>query len=353
MWTESHTAQQSPASAAFGDLARFYDIQPLATQVLANGLTQHRLSHGMVLTGNHLAPVMYQMMQQVYALMACEQPPTPLQACQTCRSCRWMVSNTHPGFITISPLSYFMAAKSDGSAAPMTVTEANKLLKHPPTQILVAQIRYLLAQLALSAGNTPRMAVFTDATQAPLSTELQPVTPPGDWASLPDADGMAYIPQPLQRRLFNASSANRILKTLEEPGPNTHFVFLTQQPEDVLPTILSRCQHIPFQSNPTVTHIPEGVAAFWHNWLTHPGQHLPHAWVRLVLTQLITPEQPAELLIWLSYTWVHQQRKQWVDPAMGPAMQRLAGQLYHVEEMLKHHVQPEHAFAWLFNDTVR
>ena len=39
-------------------------------------------------------------------------------------------------------------------------------------------------------------------------------------------------------------SANAFLKTLEEPPPKTLFFLLTENPEQLLPTIISRCQRI-------------------------------------------------------------------------------------------------------------
>lgn len=45
---------------------------------------------------------------------------------------------------------------------------------------------------------------------------------------------------------FNESSANALLKTLEEPPPGLTFVLLAGNVADVLPTILSRCQAVRF-----------------------------------------------------------------------------------------------------------
>jgi hypothetical protein len=39
-------------------------------------------------------------------------------------------------------------------------------------------------------------------------------------------------------------AANALLKTLEEPPPHTHFILGAANPEDLLPTVLSRCQLI-------------------------------------------------------------------------------------------------------------
>lgn len=50
---------------------------------------------------------------------------------------------------------------------------------------------------------------------------------------------------------MNTSSANALLKTLEEPTGNALLLLLTSCPEAVLPTIRSRCQRLPFSRLPT------------------------------------------------------------------------------------------------------
>jgi DNA polymerase-3 subunit delta' len=49
---------------------------------------------------------------------------------------------------------------------------------------------------------------------------------------------------------MNASAANALLKTLEEPGAGTHFVLLSAQPDALLPTIRSRTQRVRFGALP-------------------------------------------------------------------------------------------------------
>ncbi len=62
---------------------------------------------------------------------------------------------------------------------------------------------------------------------------------------------------------MNDTAANKLLKTLEEPGDRTHLVLLTDSPDDLLPTVRSRAQRIDFAalSEATVrdTLISEGV----------------------------------------------------------------------------------------------
>lgn len=46
--------------------------------------------------------------------------------------------------------------------------------------------------------------------------------------------------------VFQPEAANALLKTLEEPRPNVHFILTSERPESLLPTIRSRCQRIRF-----------------------------------------------------------------------------------------------------------
>src|SRR4051812_43698881 len=45
---------------------------------------------------------------------------------------------------------------------------------------------------------------------------------------------------------MNDESANRMLKTLEEPASFVHLILLTEKPGEVMETIASRCQHVRF-----------------------------------------------------------------------------------------------------------
>ncbi|MBS2018535.1 MAG: DNA polymerase III subunit delta' [Deltaproteobacteria bacterium] len=69
----------------------------------------------------------------------------------------------------------------------------------------------------------------------------------------------AYAPHEGRAKVFvirraeelSVSAANALLKTLEEPGPRTHFVLLTSQPDALLPTILSRTMRVRFAPLPS------------------------------------------------------------------------------------------------------
>jgi hypothetical protein len=114
-------------------------------------------------------------------------------------------------------------------------------------------VGYLLQKLSLSSPHY-RVIVFTDAEEAPGLGAEAGVLPPYEWRADARNDGKRFLLRPLTQKVFNAASANRFLKTLEEPLPRTLFIFLTDHEESLLETIVSRCQVIPFkaeiQTNP-------------------------------------------------------------------------------------------------------
>ena len=57
---------------------------------------------------------------------------------------------------------------------------------------------------------------------------------------------------------LNLEASNKILKTVEEPGNKTVFIFLCKRKTDLLPTIVSRCQTIGFNN----MFIDEGSSEF-------------------------------------------------------------------------------------------
>ena len=52
--------------------------------------------------------------------------------------------------------------------------------------------------------------------------------------------------------MLTTEAFNALLKTLEEPPTHIKFIFATTQPERVIPTILSRCQHFDFRAIKTI-----------------------------------------------------------------------------------------------------
>lgn len=62
----------------------------------------------------------------------------------------------------------------------------------------------------------------------------------------PPHEGAARVFLVEEANALPGASANALLKTLEEPPPRTHFLLCTTAPDQLLPTIRSRCQRVTF-----------------------------------------------------------------------------------------------------------
>lgn len=141
---------------------------------------QQRLPHALLL-GGAAGMGKERLARALLEWLLCEQPAGGL-ACGRCRSCHVSASGAHPDYYRLAP-------------------------EEPGKPIKVDQVR-ALAEFA------ERTAQYGGARVA---------------LAMP-AEGM------------NRSAQNALLKTLEEPGKNTHLLLVSHQPGLLLPTIRSRCQ---------------------------------------------------------------------------------------------------------------
>ena len=128
--------------------------------------------------------------------LLCENPTADGLACQECNSCHWFEQDSHPDFRLIQPDA--LAAAEDG--------EEKSSGKKPSREISVDQIRDLSSFANLSAHCGGYRIVVIHPAEA-----------------------------------MNSNAANSLLKTLEEPTDKLLFLLVTHKPQQLLPTILSRC----------------------------------------------------------------------------------------------------------------
>lgn len=149
------------------------------------------------------------------AARLCEAPHSDGQACGKCPACHWIAQGSHPDMRLLEPLT----ADSDDAAE-----EGAPRKKY---EITIGQVRAL-----------------------------------GDFVNLSShrAGGRAVVIHPAEA--LNPAAANALLKTLEEPNPNTVFLLVTHQANFLLPTIKSRCHRI---------SMPQPSAAQAGAWLAQNG----------------------------------------------------------------------------------
>lgn len=126
--------------------------------------------------------------------LLCESPASDGRACGHCPSCHWYEQETHPDFRLLQPDA--LAESEEGDSGK----------KKPARQISVEQVRAL-----------------------------------GDFANLSAHQGGRRVVLIHPAELMNVSAANALLKTLEEPTANMVLLLVSHKPQQLLPTIRSRC----------------------------------------------------------------------------------------------------------------
>jgi DNA polymerase III delta prime subunit len=248
--------------------------QPLVVQFFESAICLGRLAHAYVLTGNAIE-AQYALALQVATVLNCSQPLAPLQPCGQCRSCKWLANNAHPLVTTITRLNF----------DPPSHWEKER--ETARTLISTGQIGYLLETLSRKVGELEyRVVIFADAYTSTTHAHSN-VLPPFDWVAKQQGSNDAHsevelsttskratskkntkTPQgtfqlaPITADVFNAASVNRFLKSLEEPHPRTLFFFLTENERTLLPTVVSRCQVVPFRSVPPASQ-PTSILQPW------------------------------------------------------------------------------------------
>ena len=164
-----------------------------------SGLQARRaqLPHSLLLIGQK-GLGKFDLARQFAASLLCEQPQTDGLACGKCLACNWYAQGNHPDFRLLQP---------DAMSDEVEVEEGKK---KPSQQITIDQVRGLDEFMNVGTHRGGLRIVIVNPTEA-----------------------------------MNRSTANSLLKTLEEPAPSTLFLMVSSEPMRLLPTIRSRCQVVP------------------------------------------------------------------------------------------------------------
>ncbi len=167
-----------------------YPWQRPLWESLQNLRSTQRLPHALLFKG---VPGLgkFHLAQLFAQSLLCTQPDSKGQPCGQCRDCMLYLAGNHPDFFQITP--------EEGGDKP----------------IKVDQVRELNGVMTLkSHGGGYKIAIIAPAEQ------------------------------------MNVAAANSLLKTLEEPPPQTLLVLISHTPGLLLPTIRSRCQNLHFEIPP-------------------------------------------------------------------------------------------------------
>ncbi len=142
-----------------------------------------------------------------------------------CVNCNWIRSNKHPAVITISKIDN----KTDDSK----------------TVISKQQVDFVKDSL-VNSSSYHRVFIFCDAEFKVLSEQeknkIREFDELGICLPESNAEETGWFPKGLSRTCFQDVAANALLKSIEEPPENVTFIFLTEDKDDLIQTIISRSQ---------------------------------------------------------------------------------------------------------------
>jgi DNA polymerase III, gamma/tau subunits len=201
--------------------------QERVVQTLRRALTQERVAHAYLLHGPDgvgKRAVAYEMAR---ALQCPEQADEACDACPTCRKTRRMV---HPDVHVNLPHPWSQEKDRDEEDMGKRI---RRLGDNP-----YAAIDYVRRPSLADPSETSNQQVYYRIDQVRQDI-IQPM-------SLARGEGAYKVNILIDAEKMREEAANTFLKLLEEPPPQTVFLLTTNRPEQLLPTILSRCQQLRF-----------------------------------------------------------------------------------------------------------
>ncbi|SEK26276.1 DNA polymerase-3 subunit delta' [Roseateles sp. YR242] len=265
---------------------------PWLAAPLQQALTQGR-SHAMLLQGP-AGVGQFDLALLLAQAWLCEGRAAPDQpGCGQCASCRLLHSRSHPDFQVLLPEALREPLGFGAMDAEGAEPKASKA--KPSREIKIEAVRQVLSFAQVSAARGKAKVVVVYPAEA-----------------------------------LNTVAANALLKTLEEPAGLLRFVLASAAPQQLLPTIRSRCQ-------PLQMALPARDAAL--AWLTSQGVETPDVLLAA------TGGRPQEALLWseegiAAKTWLELPRRiargeaqaltDWPVPRAIAAMQRLVHDLMRI-----------------------
>ncbi|MCR4304878.1 MAG: DNA polymerase III subunit delta' [Gallionella sp.] len=156
--------------------------------------------------------------------LLCQHPDGAGFACGKCPSCHWFEQESHPDFRLLQPEVLSTEGEETEDSRPASARKPSKLIS-------VDQVRGLAGFIGMSAHQGGMRVVVIHPAET-----------------------------------MNANAANALLKSLEEPPPGLLFILVSHKPQQLLPTILSRCLSFA---------LPAPDAASATRWLKEQGVKNP------------------------------------------------------------------------------
>jgi DNA polymerase-3 subunit delta' len=197
--------------------------QERVVQTLQRALGQDRVAHAYLFHGPDGVGKKAVALEMARALQC---PNGETEACESCKTCRKTRRMVHPDVHVLFPYP-------KGTDEEDVAERIERLGEDP-----YAAVDFVRRPSLSDPSETSNKQVMYHIDRVhedllrPMS--FRPVEGGYKFALITDVEHM------------NESAANAFLKLLEEPPPQTVFVLTTSRPEQLLPTIVSRCQRLRF-----------------------------------------------------------------------------------------------------------
>lgn len=196
-------------------------------QSLARMVDQGRLSHAIILCENEPSGAL----SLAVALAQYVNCRNHIEgdSCSECNSCHKYGKLIHPDLHFVFPVNSSKLLNESQKKAPISdyfLQQFRQILLDNP--LFSEQQWYDKIELESKMGN------IGVAESKRILEKLSLYAAEGDYKTM-----IIWLPERM-----NAECANKLLKILEEPSAGTLFILVSQAPEKLLPTIVSRCQMI-------------------------------------------------------------------------------------------------------------
>jgi DNA polymerase-3 subunit delta' len=153
--------------------------------------------------------------------IACSNPS--ITSCGNCVSCKQFMSGNYPDLVLVFPSVKSGLAKKDKSRSTDYLEDFRDLIRMNP---FVTTPEW---HEKIESGNKQFSIPVSDAEYIIQTIATKTISSKPRFVVI-------WLPEALSKE-----AANKLLKTLEEPGKGNYFILVSVNPEKILPTILSRC----------------------------------------------------------------------------------------------------------------
>ena len=187
---------------------------------LLRSVKEERVSHAQLFTGPEGCGSMA--LALAYARYVSCENRTDYDSCGTCKSCVKYEKLIHPDLHFVFPV--IKGKKATDPVSDNYLEEWREFVKRSPYFTLNNWMD------SIEVGNAQGMIFASEASE--IIKKLSLKTFESDYKIM-----IIWLPEKMHQ-----ATANKLLKMIEEPPEKTLFLLVSEEPDKVIPTILSRCQ---------------------------------------------------------------------------------------------------------------